>query len=83
MTRPNKFASIEEILTFAMADEQEAAHYYEDVANRMADTDLKRLLLDLAKMEVEHYNVLKAKLEECRANGFCTHGILSSFEEVS
>ncbi|MBC8345828.1 MAG: hypothetical protein ISR82_03485 [Candidatus Marinimicrobia bacterium] len=79
--KPNKFASVEEILSFAMAEEQKAAHYYEDVANRMADKKMKLFLLELAEMEVEHYNHLKAKLAECRASGFCTQGIMSSFHE--
>lgn len=80
-SKPTEFASVEEILTFAMEEEQQAAHYYEDAATRVVNPDMKHFLLILAKMELEHYNILKKKLEECRANHFCTNGILASFDE--
>ena len=77
----DQFSTVEDILTYAMEEEKEAAHFYEDAANRMADLDLKKFLLALAEMEIDHCKFLKAKLEECKANGFSTQGILSSFHE--
>jgi hypothetical protein len=32
-------------------------------------------------MEVEHYNILKNKLEECRANHFSAQAIMASFQK--
>lgn len=78
---PNQFDTIEHILNFAITEEKDAYFFYKNSANKMVDPDLKKFLLVLAKMEMEHYNILKKKLEECNANSFCHHGILSSFHE--
>lgn len=77
----SEFASIEEILTYAMNEEQEAYDYYIEAANRTADPELKTFLIELAEMEIDHYNILKKKREECRANDFCVHGIMASFDD--
>ncbi len=76
-----EFSSIEEILTYAMNEEQDAYDYYIAAANRTADPELKTFLIELAEMEVDHYNILKKKLEECKANEFCFSGIRSSFDD--
>ncbi len=78
---PNQFDTIEDILNFAITEEKDAYFFYKNSANKIVDPDLKKFLLVLAKMEMEHYNILKKKLEECNANSFCHHGILSSFHE--
>ncbi|MBC8479789.1 MAG: hypothetical protein H8D46_04935 [FCB group bacterium] len=76
-----EFGSIEEILQHAMEDEKDASRYYLEASKRTPDPDLQKFLLKLAEMEVDHYNSLKAKLEECRAQDFCAQAILSSFHE--
>ncbi|MFQ6604597.1 MAG: ferritin family protein [Fidelibacterota bacterium] len=73
------FTSIEEILTYAMNEEQEAYDYYIEASNRTSDPDMKAFLVQLAEMEVDHYKILKAKLDEFRANQFSTAGIAASF----
>ncbi len=77
----SEFASIEEILSYAMQEEQDAYDYYIAASNRTADPELKTFLIELAEMEVDHYNILKNKLEEFKANDFSTHGIIASFED--
>ncbi|NQU67358.1 MAG: hypothetical protein HQ510_05390 [Candidatus Marinimicrobia bacterium] len=83
MTQPKapQFSSIENILEFAMKEEQDAYKYYTEAASQIADEDMKKFLIHLAKMEIDHYNVLKKKLEEYKANQFSTEGILASFDE--
>ncbi len=76
-----EFSTIEEILQFAIKEEKEAYDYYMEASERIADPDMKCFLIKLAAMEIEHYNTLKEKLEECRANHFCSEGIMSSFSE--
>ncbi len=74
------FTSIEDILTYAMNEEQEAYDYYIEASNRTADPDMKAFLVQLAEMEVDHYNILKTKLDEFRANQFSAAGIAASFD---
>ncbi|MFQ6610511.1 MAG: ferritin family protein [Fidelibacterota bacterium] len=74
------FNSIEDILNYAINEEQDAYKYYTEAARQIADEDMKKFLLHLAKMEVDHYNTLKKKLEEYKANQFSVDGILSSFD---
>lgn len=77
----NQFDTIEDILNYAIVEEKDAYFFYKNSADTMADPDLKKFFLALAKMEIEHYNILKKKLEECNANSFCHHGIMTSFHE--
>ncbi|MFQ6607485.1 MAG: ferritin family protein [Fidelibacterota bacterium] len=74
------FSSAEEILQYAISEEQDAYNFYMKVSKQISDPDLKRFLVDLARFEQEHYEILKRKLDECRANEFCLGGIQSSFE---
>ena len=74
------FNSIEDILQYAINEEKDAYKYYTEAARQIADEDMKKFLLHLAKMEVDHYNILKKKLEEYKANQFSIDGILSSFD---
>lgn len=76
-----QFSSIENILEYAMAEEQDASKFYRDAARRMTDPKLQKFLLDLAELEIEHYNTLKNKLDECRADSFSSNGIRTSFHE--
>ncbi len=76
-----EFSTIEEILEYAMKEEQEAYEYYIEAAGRIADPDMKQFLIHLAELEVEHYNNLKEKLESYRANHFSAKGIMASFDE--
>ncbi|MBL7013641.1 MAG: hypothetical protein ISR83_04415 [Candidatus Marinimicrobia bacterium] len=75
------FKSIEDILEYALNEEKDATSFYLEVSKKTDNPDLKRFLIGLAEMEEHHYTVLKNKLEECKANHFCTDGILSSFHE--
>jgi rubrerythrin len=77
------FTSVEEILEYAMADEQDASSFYLEASKKVEDPNLKKCLIMLSEMEVEHYNILKNKLEECRANQFSAQAIISSFQEES
>lgn len=79
--KPTQFSTIEEILNFAMKEEQEAAQYYQAAAIRITDPDMKQFLLILSKIELEHYNKLKQKLDEYQSTHFCMSGILASFDE--
>ncbi len=76
-----QFTSIENILEYAMAEEQDASKFYRDAARHMTDPKLTKFLLDLAELEIEHYNTLKNKLDECHADSFSSNGIRTSFHE--
>jgi len=76
-----EFSSIEEILQFAINEENDAYNYYLEASERITDPKLKQFLIDLAAMEIEHSNMLKEKLKEYKANIFCTDAIISSFTE--
>ena len=83
MTTPiiSEFATIEEILSFAMKEEKDAYDFYMAAAERMADPDLKQFLIHLAETEIEHFTVLERKLDEYKANNFSSKAIMSSFDE--
>lgn len=76
-----EFSSFEEIIEYAMKEEKEAEDFYMKASERVFDPDLKNFLLKLAELEVEHYETLKHKLEEYKANRFGMKGIMSSFGE--
>lgn len=76
---PATFTSFEEIFEYAMNEELEAYDFYIAAADSVEDPDLKAFLIELANMETDHYQILKKKLDECRANNFCCHGIMASF----
>lgn len=73
------FGSIEEILEFAVNEEKDAEQFYLEASKKASDPDLKQFLKKLAAMEREHFLILQAKLEECRATNFSCKGILDSF----
>ncbi len=74
------FSSAEEILQYAIDEEKDAYDFYMKASEQITDPDLKRFLVDLARFELGHHEILKRKLEECRANEFCLESIQSSFE---
>jgi rubrerythrin len=51
-----------------------------NASEQITDPDMKRFLVDLARFELEHHDILKRKLEEYRSNDFCLGGIQSSFD---
>ncbi|MEE8335005.1 MAG: ferritin family protein [Candidatus Neomarinimicrobiota bacterium] len=77
--KPDKFTDLGEILSFAMEEEQEAALYYQKMAHRTDDPEMKEFFIKLADMEVDHFNSLKMKLMEYEAREFSSEGIRSSF----
>ncbi|MEE8436961.1 MAG: hypothetical protein V3S22_01360 [Candidatus Neomarinimicrobiota bacterium] len=79
--KPEKFTDLGELLTFAMQEEQEAALYYQKMAHRSDDLEMKEFFIKLADMEVDHFNSLKMKLMEYKAREFSSEGIRSSFSE--
>jgi len=79
--KPDIFKSIGEILTFAMQEEQEAAQYYEKMSQETDDPEMKEFFIKLAKMEIEHFDSLKMKLQEYEAREFSIKGVQSSFSE--
>ena len=73
--------TVEAIFEYAMNEEKDASRFYLEAAKNADDLELKQFLVGLAKMEDHHYQVLKNKLDESKANHFCIDGILSSFHE--
>lgn len=78
---PPKFSSFEDIISYAMSEEKDAHDFYVQASEEVHDPDLKKFLLKLAEMELEHYETLKNKLEEYKAHRFGMKGIMSSFGE--
>jgi len=78
--KTEKFSSVEEVLRYAIKEEKNAYEFYMNASEQITDPDMKRFLVDLARFELEHHDILKRKLEECRSNDFCLEGIQSSFD---
>jgi len=58
-----KFGTVEEILDYAIAREEEAAGFYADLARKAADEPTRRILLEFAGEENGH----KARLQAVKA----------------
>jgi rubrerythrin len=56
--RMSEFGSVDEILDFAIAKEEEAAQFYTDLAGRMEKPSMRQVFEDFSKEELGH----KAKL---------------------
>ena len=61
-----KFSSVEEILNFAIAREEEANRFYTELAERMERPEMRMVFEDFAKEERGH----KAKLEAVKKGEF-------------
>ena len=68
-----KFSSVEEILDFAIAREEEAHKFYTELAEWMDRPEMRKVFEDFAKEELGH----KAKLEAVKQGEFA----ISSDEE--
>ena len=51
--------TVDEILDFAIDQEQQAADFYEDVAQRAETADMKKMLLDFHDEEKHHKKILQ------------------------
>jgi rubrerythrin len=59
-----KEMSMEEILEFAIADEEEARDYYRRAADLTGNAHTRRMLLSLSAMEQDHADTLRKELDE-------------------
>ncbi len=59
------FNSVDEILDFAIAQEQEAVDFYSELANYAINPDIKTIYIDFVKEEMGH----KAKLMKIKSEG--------------
>ncbi len=59
------FHSINEVLDFAMKSEQEAVDFYQSLASRMQNQEMKDVFLQFAREEVGH----KARLQKIKDEG--------------
>lgn len=55
-----KFSSVEEILDFAIAEEEQANKFYTDLAQKMEDPAMRKVFEDFAKEELRHMAKLVA-----------------------
>lgn len=58
--------SIEEILLYAIEDEEDAQEYYRHASTLTGNTHTRDVLLRLAEMEKGHAQVLRQELDELR-----------------
>jgi rubrerythrin len=58
--------SMEDVLLFAIEDENEAQKYYRHASTLTGNTHTRDVLLRLAEMERGHAEVLRQELEELR-----------------
>lgn len=72
--------TIEDILLYAMQEEEFAAAFYRKAACRTADPHVKAFLLQMATKEDEHCQELRKKLEEMEADHFSVLGVQESFD---
>ena len=56
--------SMEDILEFAIADEEEARDYYRHAADLTGNEQTRRTLLSLSAMEQGHADTLRKELDE-------------------
>ncbi len=54
-----KFASTEEILDFAIGEEQSAADFYVNLANQVSRASLRKMFLEFSDEELQHKNKLE------------------------
>ena len=59
------FNSVDEILDFAMQSEQEAVDFYNGLAEKMKNEEMKQVFLQFAREEVSH----KARLRKIKEEG--------------
>ena len=52
--------TVDEILDYAIDQEQQAADFYEDVAQRVETAGMKKILLDFSAEEKQHKKILQA-----------------------
>jgi len=52
--------TVEEILDYAIEQEQQAADFYEDVAQRAETAGMKKILLDFSEEEKHHKKILQS-----------------------
>jgi rubrerythrin len=55
-----KFGSVQEILDFAIAREEEAMRFYKSLAEKAEDAPTRQMLLDFAEEETGHRDKLRA-----------------------
>ncbi len=60
-----KFTSVDEILDFAIGQEQDAVDFYKDLANNSLSPDMKQVFEQFAREEIGH----KARLVEIKEKG--------------
>jgi len=49
-----EFNSIDDILEFAMSEEQKAVDFYSELAEKSTSADMKKIFVDFAKEEMDH-----------------------------
>ncbi len=64
--KAGSFSSVEEILDFAIAEEEQANKFYTDLAQKMEDPAMRKVFEDFAKEELRHM----AKLIEVQQGEF-------------
>ncbi|MFC1481140.1 ferritin family protein [Candidatus Neomarinimicrobiota bacterium] len=74
-----EYLSLEDILTQAIDHEQESHDYYAAAAKRTVEPELRRLLIDLAKVELEHKQALKEQLEQLQSTQEIAQDLIYSF----
>ena len=67
--------SMQEILSLAIADEEEARSYYTRAASMTGNPHTRSMLLRLAEMERGHAETLKLELEELGLQRECEAGM--------
>ncbi|RLD67077.1 MAG: rubrerythrin [Bacteroidetes bacterium] len=61
----DNFKSVDEVLDFAINQEQEAIDFYSELANKASREDIKKIYLDFVKEEIGHkVKLMKVKEEK-------------------
>lgn len=81
--KSSQFDTIDKVFLYAMEEEQEARDFYLESSKKIDDPEIKTFLEKLSEIEEGHYQTLKSKLEEFKANNFSFKGILSSFDDAN
>ena len=76
------YKNLVDILQDAIDQEHDAAQYYREAAELAQEPEVKEFLMDLARMEEDHYRLLVEKLESLKADKRVMDGILSSYGDT-
>jgi rubrerythrin len=76
-----EYMTLVEVLQDAILKESDAEQFYLEASSLSPSTEVRQFLIEMAKMEKEHFDLLSKQLESLKADQHIIDGILSSYDE--